>query len=149
LTLIFVRISPIACRPSTNLPALYHIAHHSQQWVTPELGLNSTRVKIFLTGLKAHGQQERLHPRLQQQARQEVSEPCSYSLAPSGNQFPNNSLIQREIDHGPNNPPLQYPTGLTTYFFSPTPKLIGTQTDISSDTGSGTMKGRYGGQLPE
>jgi hypothetical protein len=25
-----------------NLPAIYHIAHHSQQWVTPELELNST-----------------------------------------------------------------------------------------------------------
>jgi hypothetical protein len=31
--------------------------------------------------------------RLQQQAEQDVSEPCSCSLAPSGNQFPNNSLI--------------------------------------------------------
>jgi hypothetical protein len=30
------------CRPSTNLPALDHAAHHAQQWVTPELGLNST-----------------------------------------------------------------------------------------------------------
>jgi hypothetical protein len=28
---------------STNLPALDHVAHHAQQWVTPELGLNSTR----------------------------------------------------------------------------------------------------------
>jgi hypothetical protein len=33
---------PTACRPSMNLPALDHTAHHSQQWVTPELGLNST-----------------------------------------------------------------------------------------------------------
>jgi hypothetical protein len=51
LTLILVRISPTACRPSTNLPTLDHTAHHSQQWVTPELGLNSTRVKGFLTRL--------------------------------------------------------------------------------------------------
>jgi hypothetical protein len=60
LTLILVRISPNACRPSTNLPALNHVAHHSQQWVTPELGLNSTRVKGFLTRLMVHRQQERL-----------------------------------------------------------------------------------------
>ena len=32
---------PIVCRPSTNLPALDHVAHHTQQWVTPELGINS------------------------------------------------------------------------------------------------------------
>ena len=30
------------CSPSMNLPSLDHIAHNAQQWVTPELGLNST-----------------------------------------------------------------------------------------------------------
>jgi hypothetical protein len=29
------------CRPSTNLPSLDHTALNAQQWVTPELGLNS------------------------------------------------------------------------------------------------------------
>ena len=51
LTLILVRISPIACTPSMNLPALDHTAHHSQQWVTPKLELNSTWVNGFLTRL--------------------------------------------------------------------------------------------------
>jgi hypothetical protein len=46
LTLILVRMSPTSCRPSTNLPALDHIVHHSQQWVTPKLGLNSTQVRV-------------------------------------------------------------------------------------------------------
>jgi hypothetical protein len=53
------------CRPSTILPALDHAAQNSQQWVTPELGLNSTRVKGFLTRLKLHRQQEGFHPRCQ------------------------------------------------------------------------------------
>jgi hypothetical protein len=48
--------------------------------------------------------------------------PVAVSLTPSGNQFPNNSLTQR-IDHGLENPPLQYPMGLTTHFLSPTPKI--------------------------
>jgi hypothetical protein len=52
----------------------------------------------------------------------EVSEPCSCSLAPSRNQFPKFSHLER-ISHGPDNPPLQYPMGLTTRFFSPSPKL--------------------------
>jgi hypothetical protein len=60
---------------------------------------------------------------LQQQDGKEVSEPCSCSLEPSGNQFPINSLTQREIVHGPDNPPLQYPMVLTTHFFNPYPKL--------------------------
>jgi hypothetical protein len=30
------------CRPSMNLPAIDHTSPHSKQWVTPELGLNST-----------------------------------------------------------------------------------------------------------
>jgi hypothetical protein len=60
LTLILVRISPTMCRPSTNLPALDYTTHHSQQWVTPEMGLNSTMVKGFLTRIMDHGQQERL-----------------------------------------------------------------------------------------
>jgi hypothetical protein len=45
------------------LPSLDHAAQNSQQWVTPELGLNSTRVKGFLTRLKLHRQQEGFHPR--------------------------------------------------------------------------------------
>jgi hypothetical protein len=32
-------------------------------------------------------------------------------------------FTQREISHMPDNPPLQYPTGMTTCFFSPTPKI--------------------------
>jgi hypothetical protein len=59
---------------------------------------------------------------LQQQAGQEVLESCSYILAPLGNKFPT-ILSTREISYGPNNPPLQYPMGLTNRFFSPTPKL--------------------------
>jgi hypothetical protein len=143
LTLILVRISPIACRPSTNLPSLVCTTHHSQQWVTPELGLNSTRVKGFLTMLMYLGQQERLchrcqlkliayspsfptclsHPGsvpllcstvlqlphflsgLQQQARRQVSEPCSYSLAPSRINSQQFSHLER-FSHGPDNPPL-------------------------------------------
>jgi hypothetical protein len=31
LALILVRMSPTACRPSMNLPALDHTVHHSQQ----------------------------------------------------------------------------------------------------------------------
>jgi hypothetical protein len=47
LILIFetVVIPPTTCRPSTNLPALDHTAHHAQQWVTPEMGLSSTQGK--------------------------------------------------------------------------------------------------------
>ena len=56
LTLILVRISPTACIPSMNLLALDHTAHHSQHWVTPEMGLNSTRVKGFLARLMVHKQ---------------------------------------------------------------------------------------------
>jgi hypothetical protein len=59
---------------------------------------------------------------LQQQGRHEVLEHCSCSLTPSGNQFQQFSHPER-IAHGPDNPPLQYPTGLTTRFFSPAPKL--------------------------
>jgi hypothetical protein len=39
---------PTTCRPSTNLPALDHAAHHAQQWVTPEMGLSSTQGKGIL-----------------------------------------------------------------------------------------------------
>ena len=49
LALILVRISPTVCRPSMNLPALDHITHHSQQWVTPDLGLKFTELNGFLT----------------------------------------------------------------------------------------------------
>jgi hypothetical protein len=35
-------------RPSTNLPAIDHIVHHPQQWVTPEMGLSSTEGKGIL-----------------------------------------------------------------------------------------------------
>ena len=50
LILIFdtVVTPPITCRPSTNLPALDHAAHHTQQWVTPELGPSSTQGKGIL-----------------------------------------------------------------------------------------------------
>jgi hypothetical protein len=47
---------------------------------------------------------------------------CSCSLAPLGNQFPT-ILSPREISHGTNNPPLQYPMGLTTHFFIQAPKI--------------------------
>ena len=39
-------ITQTSYRPSMILPALDHAAHHSQQWVTPELGLNSTEQGI-------------------------------------------------------------------------------------------------------
>jgi hypothetical protein len=39
---------PTTCRPSMNLPALDHAAHHAQQWVTPELGPSSTQGKGIL-----------------------------------------------------------------------------------------------------
>ena len=58
--LSFYMIPPTVCIPSMKLPSLDHAAHHSQQWVTPELGLNSTRVKGFLTRLMALEPQERL-----------------------------------------------------------------------------------------
>jgi hypothetical protein len=48
-----------------NLPALDHAAQSSQQWVTPELGLNSTWVKGFLARLRQYRQQEGFHPRSQ------------------------------------------------------------------------------------
>jgi hypothetical protein len=59
---------------------------------------------------------------LQQQAGQEVSEPVAavwHLWEINSQQF---SHLER-ISHGPDNPPLQYPMGLTTRFFSPTPKL--------------------------
>jgi hypothetical protein len=48
---------------------------------------------------------------------------CSYEFSTFRKSIPNNSLTQREISHGLDNPPLQYPMGLTTHFFSPSPKL--------------------------
>jgi hypothetical protein len=50
LILIFeiVVTPPTMCRPSMNLPALDHATHHTQQWVTPELGLSSTQGKGIL-----------------------------------------------------------------------------------------------------
>jgi hypothetical protein len=39
---------PTTCRPSTNLPASDHAAHHAQQWVTPEPRLSSTPSKGIL-----------------------------------------------------------------------------------------------------
>jgi hypothetical protein len=65
LQLILVRISPSVCRASTSLPTLDHIAHHSQQWVTPDLGLKSTMVKGFLTRVMYLRQQERICHRCQ------------------------------------------------------------------------------------
>jgi hypothetical protein len=85
-------------------------------------------------------------PGLQQQARQEVSEPCSCSLVPSGNQFPT-ILSPREIAHGLDNLPLQYPMGLTTHFFSPSPER--TRYRYGIDSGMDTGTGRYEGQLNE
>jgi hypothetical protein len=65
LILIFYRRPPTTCRPSTILPSLDHAAHNSQQWVTPELGLNSTQVKGFLARLRKIRQQEGSHSRSQ------------------------------------------------------------------------------------
>jgi hypothetical protein len=39
-------MTPTVCRPSTFLPALDHTVHKSQQWVTPEMGINSTWVRV-------------------------------------------------------------------------------------------------------
>jgi hypothetical protein len=36
------------CIPSMNLPALDHVAHHAQQWVTPKMGPSSTQGKEIL-----------------------------------------------------------------------------------------------------
>ena len=55
LTLILVRMSPTMCRPSMNLPALDHTSHHTQQWVTPELGLSSTQGKGILVLVEVTG----------------------------------------------------------------------------------------------
>jgi hypothetical protein len=160
LTLILVKISPTVCIPSTFLPALDHTAQNSQQWVTPELGLNSTQVKEFLTRLMYLRQQEKICHRCQLELTTYnpsfptcLSHPrkCAPSLlnSPSAAPLPfwgfNNrpdrksqspvaavwhlreinsqqfSHLER-ISHGPDNPPLQYPTGLTTHFFSPSPK---------------------------
>jgi hypothetical protein len=53
--------------------------------------------------------------------------------------IPNNSLTWR-IAHGPDNPPFQYPMGLETRFFSPSPKLTRyTGTKMDMDMGSGTV----------
>jgi hypothetical protein len=52
-------------RPSINLPTLDHVSHHSQQWVTPEMGLKSTQVKGFLTKMMYLRQQEKLCHRCQ------------------------------------------------------------------------------------
>jgi hypothetical protein len=49
--LSLIKIPPTTCIPSTFLPALYHTAQNSQQWVTPKLRLNSNRIKEFLTSL--------------------------------------------------------------------------------------------------
>jgi hypothetical protein len=67
----------------------------------------------------------------------EVSEPYSCSLAPSRNQFPT-ILSLREISHGPDNPPLQYPMGLTTRFFSPAPELTRYMYGYGIGLGTGT-----------
>jgi hypothetical protein len=39
---------PTTCRPSKNLPSLDLVSHHTQQWVTPEMGLSSTQGKGIL-----------------------------------------------------------------------------------------------------
>jgi hypothetical protein len=56
-------ITPTSYRPSMILPALDHAAHHSQQWVTPELGLNSTEQGIPRLGrdnMKLHSTTRRI-----------------------------------------------------------------------------------------
>jgi hypothetical protein len=71
-------------------------------------------------------------PGLQQQARPEVSEHCSCSLAPSGNRSPT-ILSLRE-----------FLMGLTTRLFNPAPKLTGTPTrKMVMKTGSCTVIGKY------
>jgi hypothetical protein len=39
---------PTMCKPSMTLPALDHVTHHAQQWITPELGLSYTQGKGIL-----------------------------------------------------------------------------------------------------
>jgi len=41
MVLIFNWSTPTTCKPSMNLPTLDHASYHSQQWVTPEMCLNS------------------------------------------------------------------------------------------------------------
>jgi hypothetical protein len=65
LILIFFRRPLTMCIPSMKLLALDDVAQISQQWVTPELGLNSTRVNGFLSRLRLHSQQEGFHYMLQ------------------------------------------------------------------------------------
>jgi hypothetical protein len=50
MILIFEMIvtPPTMCIPSTNLPSLDHATHHTQQWVTLELGPSSIQGKGFL-----------------------------------------------------------------------------------------------------
>jgi hypothetical protein len=54
-----------------------------------------------------------------------------------------NSLTQREVSHGPENPPLQYPTGLKTRFFNPTPKLTSYTNIYGYGYGSSRVKGMF------
>jgi hypothetical protein len=63
LILIFYRRPPFVCRPSTILTSLDHVAHISQKWVTPKLGLNTPWVKRFLARLRQIRQQEGSHSR--------------------------------------------------------------------------------------
>jgi hypothetical protein len=70
-------------------------------------------------------------PGLQQQARPEVSEHCSHSLAPSGNRSPT-ILSLRE-----------FLTGLTTRLFNPAPKLTGTPTGMVINLVWVQVVGRY------
>jgi len=63
--LSFYTRPPTAWKPSMNLRALYHAAQSYQQWVTPELGLNSTRVEGFLDRIRQYKQQEGFSPRSQ------------------------------------------------------------------------------------
>jgi hypothetical protein len=65
LVLIFYRLPPTTCKPSTILPALDHVAQNSQQWVTPEVGVNFTQVKGFLARLRKYRQHEGFHTGIQ------------------------------------------------------------------------------------
>jgi hypothetical protein len=66
LILIFETIvtPPTTCRTSMNLPALDHVSHHAQQWVTPELGLSSNKGKGILDQAKVTGKLHRATRRI-------------------------------------------------------------------------------------
>jgi hypothetical protein len=94
------------CRPSMVLPALDHTTQQSQKWFTPELGLNSTQVKEFLSRLMYLRQQEKCSHRCQLNLKAYspsfptcLSHPrkCAPSLlnSPSSSPFPFSGLRNR------------------------------------------------------